>query len=239
MYDYTDVFELDSDETNVIMRSTSSYKCFDMSKENEERLKVRRSKLLVEGKFKRNSSLTDKKCLSQIIRGEYVGNQPSCFGANYSLSTVFDEDDYYCDTEINDLLEHVKPKELVGLKSSGVGASLKSKTALTPKIAVKKAATLVKKAIGVKINKPDGETKAEALSSKRRTSASSGSSTSSVGLRRKNSETGNKFAAAIKAKAAPETAAPLFTAIGKSFASQIMNIREVKSREEKKENYEK
>lgn len=204
------------------MRSTSSYSCFNISKENEDRLKVRRSRLLVESKFKRNSMLTDKKCLSQIIRGEWVGSQPTVFGPDYQLSTVFDEQDYYCDTEINQLLEQVKPRE------AGVKSAFAMKSVMTPsKIAVRKAATLVKKAIGVKTNKAppagltlDGDVKAEGVSSKRRTSASSGSSTSSVGLRRKNSAAGNKFADAIKARTSVKAEAPsanLFTAIGKTY----------------------
>lgn len=171
--------------------------------------------------------LTDKKCLSLIIRGEYVGKQPTSFGADYQLSTVFDEQDYYCDTEINQLLEQVKPREF-GVKPFAIKSTIPTPS----KIAVRKAATLVKKAIGVKTNKAmapglssDGDIKADGVSSKRRTSASSGSSTSSVGLRRKNSGVGNKFADAIKARTGAKTEAPnanLFSAIGKCKAKQLI-----------------
>lgn len=102
-------------------------------------------------------------------------------------------------------------------------------------MAVRKAATLVKKAIGVKTNKAspagltlDGGVKAEGVSSKRRTSASSGSSTSSVGLRRKNSAVGNKFADAIKARASTKTEAPsgnLFTSISKTYLHILYSKR--------------
>lgn len=160
------------------MRSNISYNCFVMSKPNQDRLTVRRSKLLVDSKFKQNSLLTNEKCLSQIIRGTLIQNNPSKFGVRPSsthvLTTCFDENDYYFDNEINKLLAQVKPRSEM---NAGTKGNLKS-TILTPsKIAVRRAANLVKKAIGAKKTVP-GEILGEGLKTekKRRSSVSSNSS---------------------------------------------------------------
>lgn len=195
VYDYCDVFELESDETNIIMKSNMPYSCFDMSKSNEDRLKVRRSKLLVESKFKQNSMLTNEKCLSQIIRGNYT--RPSCYGtksnSTHVLTTSFDENGYCCCTEINDLLEQVRPK------SETIGKSI-----LTPsKIAIKSASKLaakakLKNAINLRTKSvTNGESEAFP---KRKSSVSSSSSISPDESKKKSSESGNKFSDLLKSK---------------------------------------
>ena len=182
------------------MRS-ASYSIFNMSKSNEDRLRIRRSKLLVDSKFRQNSSLTNEECLSKIISGKYVSNEVSSFGVSststHLLGSSFDDDDYYCSTEINDMLENVTSKSnRMGLKSLH--------SSQNP--SVKIAHNLVKGAIQLKnTNKISKDQKLS-----RKSSTSSNSSTSStdshkpLNSRPKNFENnirpalaGNLFGAAI------------------------------------------
>lgn len=199
MYDYCDIFELDTDETNIIMRS-ANYSCFNMSKSNEDRLKMRRSNFLVESKFRQNSSITNEECLSQIIKGEFLSSEFSIFGvSSYSthlLSSSFNDDDYYSSSEINDLLEYVTPKtDKIAIKSISHSHNP----------AVKIANDLIKRAI-----QPKNTQKTTFKDNKmtRRSSTSSNSSTSSTeshkASRPKNADNakrptlaGNLFGAAI------------------------------------------
>ncbi len=173
------------------MRSSSSYSCFTMSKPNEERFTVRRSKLLVDNKFKQNSLLTDEKCLSQIIRGHLTGNKPSIFGANststHLLTTSFNENDLYCGDEINQLLEQVKPaKTSVGTAKNPFSAILKSNLAASNVNPVKRVADrLVKKAIKAKEVAANG---ADLKSGRKRRSSASSNSSSSSESRKKSAE---------------------------------------------------
>ena len=63
-------------------------------------------------------------CLSHIIRGDLMSKYQTDFGLNTVPCTCFDEEDFYCGTEINEFLEQVRPrsetnerKQLGGLKS--------------------------------------------------------------------------------------------------------------------------
>ncbi len=124
-YDYCNLFGLEvSEDSNVLMRSFMNYSCFKLEKSNEDRLKLRRSNLLVESKFKsklsaQNLQLSSGQCLSEIISGQSYADgtkQPSIFGikSQYSsgfahkLYSSFTDDGYYCSDEINQLLTAAK-----------------------------------------------------------------------------------------------------------------------------------
>jgi hypothetical protein len=127
-YDYCNLFRLEVyEDVNVLMRSSMKYDCFHLKKSDEDRLKNRRSFLLVESKFENRKlqatdasgrSLNRDECLSEIISGQSLSDgtkQPSVFGINLSdcgyshtLHSSFDEDGYYTSDEIEQLLSLAK-----------------------------------------------------------------------------------------------------------------------------------
>ena len=116
LYDYCDSFrlEIDDEQTNVVMPSTSQYSCFKLVKSAEDPLKARRSTLLVESKFEQSlmsKAWKKEKCLSQIIAGSALCDNSDGrfdYNAGYELSTCFNADGFYENDEIEQMLEYAR-----------------------------------------------------------------------------------------------------------------------------------
>ena len=195
VYDYCDVFEMETDEVNIIMRTNMSYSCFKLSKPNEERLQVRRSRLLVEGKFE-NGLVSNDRQMSKIIRGAAVPLTSSCFGLKHTLNTSFNSDDYFSSEEINALLDLLRPvgSDLSRLKREETRGA---KSLITPsKLNTICAHNIIKKAHMVASAKKNASSNEEghsaALISKRKSSTSSASSVTSVSSTASNKTTKSK-----------------------------------------------
>lgn len=107
--------ELDESNTNIIMPSILSYACFKLPKVNEDRLKAHRSHFIDE-KFELDlklKKLTPEKCLSFTIAGSAFQNTTGYFEyeSDYTLTTCFNQDDYYNSNEIDQMYEYAKQKK--------------------------------------------------------------------------------------------------------------------------------
>jgi hypothetical protein len=120
------------DDSSVIMRS-AGLDCFVLPKSEQDKLKARRSTLLIESKFYERlneSQTTGEDCLSQIISGGET--RPSKFSSTetHTLLSSFDDDGHYVSSEIDDLIEYARQK-IVNLESNPATTKQSSQTAQT------------------------------------------------------------------------------------------------------------
>lgn len=112
--DYCSMFGLDIVEDNyVIMRLNAQ--CFDLSKANEDALRLKKSITLVESKFNEKLNLdtsvydlTNEKCLSMIISGENRDYVQSIFSSGHELQSSFNQEGFYISDEIEQFLLQAK-----------------------------------------------------------------------------------------------------------------------------------
>jgi hypothetical protein len=212
-YDYCNLYGLEVlEDSNVLMRSTMKYDCFNLTKSNEDRLKGRRSYLLVESKFENrihqaststsiegHRQLSRDECLSEIISGQLFADgtkQPSVYGikssagydTSFNLYSSFDEEGHYCSDEIDQLLSLAKQSLTSGNLKKSIILSKKTTASVSSKPGAKNTAdSLFKQKIEPGINKPS------AAIFKRATSIVKKAQQQSIKSIQKVSPTGNYF----------------------------------------------
>lgn len=133
LLDYCRMYSLEViDENYVHMRSTLTQSaCFKITKESENKLRLRRSRALVESKFayrlktESDESLTSKRCLSYIISGitdsdVYVPSRFSERG-QHVLQNSFDQDGFYTSDEIEEAL--IQAKQIYAANMAAINAA--------------------------------------------------------------------------------------------------------------------
>ena len=111
MLDYCNEFGLElSEDASVLMRASSAYACFNLSKASADKLKARKSTLLIESKFYsrlNEAQLTADECLSEIISGGDLRH--SRFSQEqHELQNSFNEEGFYASDEIEELLRYAR-----------------------------------------------------------------------------------------------------------------------------------
>lgn len=133
LLDYCRMYSLDIiDDNYVHMRSALTQSaCFKVTKESENKLRLRRSRALVESKFayrlktESDESLTSERCLSYIISGitdsdVYVPSRFSERG-EHVLQNSFDQDGFYTSDEIEEAL--IQAKQIYAANMAAINAA--------------------------------------------------------------------------------------------------------------------
>lgn len=153
LFEYCNSYGLDISEDFSQVKMKSALESFNLSKTDEDRLKLKRSCLLVENKFyyrlkSCEPELSHEDCLSEIISGLNITEvkQSRFLDPNYELQTSFDDEGHFNPIEIENLIAEAKSKSPPS--NAPVPKLIKPKLEKSNKLILKTAMQIKNKALG-------------------------------------------------------------------------------------------